>query len=114
MNSNQLATVMSMVGQGSTVTNICRATNISRQTLYKALRALEDNKVARVSDWKRDKTGRAVEPVWSLGSEPSVPRPRFTSAEKQRLYRQRQAKAAAIEQAMADRDASVKAEATQE
>lgn len=101
MNSNQLATVMSMVGQGSTVSNICKATNISRQTIYKALRALEDSKVARISTWKTDRNGRAVEPVWSLGAEASVPRPRYTSAEKQRLYRERKAKAKAIEQAMA-------------
>lgn len=92
MNSKQLAIVMRSLSKTATVAVICTSTGITRQTIYKTLRALEGAKVARVCDWNRDNSGRAVEPVWGLGSEASVPRKRFTDAEKQRNYRQRKKK----------------------
>lgn len=89
MNSQQLAVVMRSLKKKATVASICASTGMTRQTIYKTLRALEGARVARIADWKRDTTGRAVEPVWSLGSDASVPRRRMTPAEKQRAYRER-------------------------
>jgi len=100
MNSKQLATLMRLVGKKSTVATICTSTGVTRQTIYKTLRALEVAKVARICDWNRDDSGRAVEPVWGLGDEPSVPRKRYTNAEKQRNYRQRKKKSEMVMQSM--------------
>lgn len=100
MNSKQLATLMRLVGKKSTVASICTTTGVTRQTIYKTLRALEGAKVARICDWNQDDTGRAVEPVWGLGDEPSVPRKRYTNAEKQRNYRQRKKKSEMVMQSM--------------
>lgn len=100
MNSKQLATLMRLVGKQSTVATICSSIGITRQTIYKTLRALEHAKVARICDWKHDHTGRAVEPVWGLGDEPSVPRRRLTDAQKQRNYRQRKKKSDLVMQSM--------------
>lgn len=93
MNSKQLATVMRLVRKKATVAAIVSGTGMTRQTIYRTLRALEGARVARIADWKRDATGRAVEPVWALGKDPSVPRRRMTNAEKQRAYRQRKKQA---------------------
>ena len=118
MNTQQLAHVMSLVARSSTVAAIVQATGLTRQTIYKALRALEQQKVARIADWNRDESGRAVEPVWALGSEPSAPRRRYTNAQKQRAYRQRQRAGVTVMQAMAKTIAGsnppVKAEAVQQ
>ena len=92
MNTNQIATLMRLVGKQSTVATIVSKTGMTRQTIYKALRAMESSKVARITDWHCDESGRAVEPVWGFGSEPSEPRRRFTNAEKQKAYRVRQKK----------------------
>lgn len=114
MNPNQLATIMRLVAKQSTVAAMCKATGMTRQTIYKALRALEASKVARITDWHTDDTGRAVEPVWALGDEPSVPRRRYTDAQKQKLYRQRQRKGVevmqSVAQAIVGRDSDVKAD----
>lgn len=91
MNATQLSNIMRLVAKQSTVAAIVQATGMTRQTIYRALRALEVSKVARIADWNRDDTGRAVEPVWALGSEPSVPKRRYTPAEKQKAYRARRA-----------------------
>lgn len=91
MNATQLASIVGLVARQSTVAAIVQATGMTRQTIYRALRALEASKVARIADWNRDDTGRAVEPVWALGSEPSVPRRRCSPAEKQKAYRARKA-----------------------
>jgi hypothetical protein len=90
MNTRQIATLMRLVGKQSTVATIVDKTGMTRQTIYKALRAMESSKVARITDWRCDESGRAVEPVWGFGSEPSEPRRRFTNAEKQKAYRARQ------------------------
>lgn len=92
MNTRQLATLMRLVGKKSTVATIVDKTGMTRQTIYKALRALETSKVARITDWRCDESGRAVEPIWGFGSEPSEPRRRFTNAQKQKAYRARQKK----------------------
>lgn len=114
--TDKFATMMFMVSKSATVAAMAKATGLTRQTLYKKLRALEQAKVARIADWKRDETGRAVEPVWELGDEPSVPKRRLSNADKQREYRQRQAKGKKVMQAMAmtmARDVEVKADAVQ-
>lgn len=113
MNSKQLATLMCLVGKKSTVATICTSTGVTRQTIYKTLRALEVAKVARICDWNQDDSGRAVEPVWGLGSDPSIPRQRLTNAEKQKAYRQRKKKggmvmASLVAAATAPRDPAVK------
>lgn len=91
MNAAQLASVVRLVAKQSTVADIVQATGMTRQTIYRALRALEREGVARIADWNRDDTGRAVEPVWALGSEPSLPKRKYTPAEKQKAYRTRKA-----------------------
>ncbi len=89
MNVSHLAVLMRMLGERATVRAIHDATGVSKDTIRKTLRALEVERVARIVDWKRD-TGGAAEPVWTLGSEPSVPLRGMTDAQKQALYRQRQ------------------------
>lgn len=91
MNATQLASVVRLVAKQSTVADIVQATGMTRQTIYRALRALEREGAARIADWNRDDTGRAVEPVWALGSEPSTPKRKYTPAEKQKAYRARKA-----------------------
>lgn len=100
MNGKQLAIVMRSLSKTATVAAICTSAGVTRQTIYKTLRALEGAKVARVCDWNRDSSGRAVEPVWGLGGEPSVPRKRFTGAQKQRNYRQRKKKGEMVMQSI--------------
>jgi transcription initiation factor IIE alpha subunit len=87
--TDKFATMFAMVARGSTVAEMCKRTGLTRQTVYKKLRALERARVARISQWNKDDTGRTVEPVWVLGQEPSVERSRQKSADKQRAYRQR-------------------------
>jgi DNA-binding transcriptional ArsR family regulator len=91
MNATQLASIVRLVAKQSTVADIVQATGMTRQTIYRALRALEREGVARIADWNRDDTGRAVEPVWALGSEPSLPKRKYSPAEKQKAYRARKA-----------------------
>jgi DNA-directed RNA polymerase specialized sigma subunit len=100
MNTKQIATLMEMLGKTATVAQLVTKTRMTRQTIYKALRALESSKVARITDWMRDDTGRAVEPVWALGSEPSEPRRKHTNAQKQKLYRERRKKQASVMRSM--------------
>jgi len=95
MNSHQLATVMRMLAGTATVAAIVRETKITRQTIYRTLRALEAQRVARICRWNCDSSGRATEPVWGLGGEPSDQRRRMTVAEKQKRYRSRRQKAGA-------------------
>jgi len=92
MNSKQIASLMGYIEKKSTVAALVDRTGLTRQTIYKALRALERSKVARINHWHCDDSGRAVEPVWTFGSEPSEPRPRRTNAQKQRAYRERRQK----------------------
>lgn len=113
MNTRQLATLMRLVGKKSTVATIVDKTGMTRQTIYKALRALETSKVARITDWRCDESGRAVEPIWGFGSEPSIPKRRLSNADKQREYRKRISKGKKVMQAMAmtmARDVEVKAD----
>lgn len=91
---------MELLAKTATVAQIVTKAGMTRQTIYKALRALEASKVARVTDWLRDDTGRAVEPVWGLGSEPSEPRRKHSNAEKQKLYRERQKKRGSVMRSM--------------
>lgn len=91
---------MEMLGKTATVAQIVTKAGMTRQTIYKALRALESSKVARVTDWMRDDTGRAVEPVWGLGSEPSEPRRKHSNAQKQKLYRERRKKQGSVMRSM--------------
>lgn len=101
MNATQIASIMRLVAKQSTVAAIVQATGMTRQTIYRALRALEREKVARIADWNRDDTGRAVEPVWALGADPSQPKRKYTPAEKQKAYRARRAAGGQAMQAMA-------------
>jgi len=89
MNPIQIASLMSYIEKKSTVAALVDRTGLTRQTIYKALRALERSKVARINHWHCDDFGRAVEPVWMFGSEPSEPRPRRSNAQKQHAYRER-------------------------
>lgn len=100
MNSKQLATVMRAISRKATVSTICKSTGMTRQTIYRTLRALEGAKVARIADWKHDDTGRAVEPVWGLGDAPPAPRRRMSNAEKQKAYRMRKKQGAVVMRAM--------------
>lgn len=95
MNSKQLASVMRMLSRRATVADISKSAGVTRQTLYRTLRSLADARVARIDEWKRDRTGRAVEPVWALGDAPHCPRGGLTSAQRQRNYRQRRKNKAA-------------------
>lgn len=99
--TDKFATMMFMVSKTATVAAMAKSTGLTRQTLYKKLRALERAKVARITDWLRDDTGRAVEPVWGFGDEPSIPKRRLSNADKQREYRKRISKGKKVMQAMA-------------
>lgn len=100
MNISQMAHLMRLLGQRTTVRAIHDATGVSKETIRKALRALEDEKVARITDWNRN-TGGASEPVWTLGSEPSVPLRGMSDAEKQRLFRLRKRRGVDVMASMA-------------
>lgn len=89
MTSQQLAIVMRMLTKTASVAAIVQATGMTRQTIYKTLRRFEEERIARVCRWNCDHTGRAVEPVWGLGEEPSDTRRRMTQAEKQLRYRRK-------------------------
>lgn len=89
MNDRHLATIISLLNTTASVSAIVDGTGLTRKVIYKALRTLEARRVARICRWNLDKTGRAIEPVWGLGSEPSEPRIKLTAAEKQMRYRKR-------------------------
>jgi transcription initiation factor IIE alpha subunit len=91
MSPAQLASIVKALARKSTVASIVTRTGMTRQTIYRALRALERERAARIAEWNQDETGRAVEPVWALGSKPSVPKRRLTAAQKQKAYRSRKA-----------------------
>ncbi len=89
MKTEQLAIIMRLLSASATVAAIVEATGVRRQTIYTTLRHLERAQVARICRWNCDHTGRAVEPVWSLGSEPSDVRRRLTPAEKMTRHRRK-------------------------
>jgi hypothetical protein len=89
MNSTQLAIVMRMLADTATVAAVVHGTGMTRQTIYKTLRALERERIARIVRWNCDHTGRAAEPVWGLGSEPSDTKARLSAAEKQQRHRRK-------------------------
>lgn len=106
MNDRHLATIISELTQTATVAAIVRETGLTRKVIYRALKTLEARQVARICRWNWDVTGREVEPVWALGSEPSVVRRKLTPAEKQTRYRKKRhqkkiAGALAMQQAVA-------------
>jgi len=100
MNSQQLATVMQLLTNTATVAAIASATGMGRKSIYAALKALEHKRIARICRWNCDHTGRAVEPVWGLGSEPSDPRRKLTQVEKNRRYRNKLARSDRVMQAI--------------
>jgi hypothetical protein len=89
MNSTQLAIVMRMLADTATVAAVVLGTGMTRQTIYRTLRALERERIARIVRWNCDHTGRAAEPVWGLGSDPSDIKARMTDAEKQQRHRRK-------------------------
>lgn len=89
MNDRHLATIITRLQQTATVAAITEATGLTRKVIYKALKTLREQNVARICGWNRDITGRSVEPVWALGSEPSAERPKFTAAEKMARFRKK-------------------------
>jgi len=100
MKTDQLAIVMRLLARTSTVASIVEATGVTRQTIYKTLRALETQRVARICRWNCDHTGRAVEPVWGLGSDPSDVRRRLTPAEKMLRHRHKKKRSDLVMQAI--------------
>lgn len=89
MKTEQLAIVMRLLSKTATVSAMVDAAGVTRQTIYKTLRQFERQRVARICRWNCDHTGRAVEPVWGLGSDPSDVRRRMTPAEKQQRHRRK-------------------------
>lgn len=80
---------MRCLSETATVAAIAKAAGLTRQTVYITLRKFEQERVARICRWNCDVTGRAVEPVWGLGSDPSDSRRRLTPAEKMARYRRK-------------------------
>lgn len=56
-------------------------------TAQSLLRCLKKHKVVHISAWEKDRLGRDVTPVYSLGSKRNVPRQKTSSAERQAVCR---------------------------
>lgn len=56
-------------------------------TAQSLMRCLKKHKVVHISSWEKDRMGRDVTPVYSLGNKRNVPRERMTGAERQAVCR---------------------------
>ena len=92
MNAERYALFLKALRFEATVSDICHATGLTRQTVAKTLAAMRHQAVAYVCAWEQDALGRWSVARWALGDALDARRPvAVDPAEKQRAYRLRKA-----------------------